>query len=231
MANLKGFDNQMTNRVDISECCLRLARPIKTHEAPALRAFFGRNFEEEVLMHYYQPDGTPTYHYPRVQFKVLDREAVLLGINEGSELLQKLWLDIDQERRGDEQLEVLERIFEIRKEPINVTAEPIDYRFATPWLALNQKNFREYVGSRNQRFRILVGNCLGMANSLGIHFADRISADCRGLTSIKTTLKGNGMIGFIGKFSINLELPEYIGLGKSVSRGFGTTISTNYATG
>ena len=69
-----------------------------------------------------------------------------------------------------------------------------------------------------------------MTKSLGIRIADRISADCRGLTSIKTTVNGNGMIGFIGKFSINLELPEYIGLGKSVWRGFGTTISTSEVT-
>jgi len=42
------------------------------------------------------------------------------------------------------------------------------------------------------------------------------------LTSIKTSLKGKGMIGFVGKFSVNLRIPDYIGLGKSVSRGFGT---------
>ena len=143
----------MTNRVNISECRLRLAQRIKAHEAPALRGFFGRKFEEEVLMHHQQPDGTPIYQYPRVQFKVLDRQAVLLGINEGSELLQRLWLNIDEARRGDKQLEVLETNIETREEPLNVTAEPIEYRFATPWLALNQKNFREYVGSRNQRFR------------------------------------------------------------------------------
>ena len=68
----------------------------------------------------------------------------------------------------------------------------------------------------------LVGNCLGMCIPLGIHVDDRITADCSGLHSIKTTLKGQGMIGFIGTFSINLHLPNHLGLGKSVSRGFGT---------
>jgi len=37
--------------VQVSECRLRLARPIRQYEAPALRGFFGRKFEEEVLMH------------------------------------------------------------------------------------------------------------------------------------------------------------------------------------
>lgn len=179
-------------------------------------------------MHNHNADGSVIYQYPRVQFKVIDREALLLGINEGSELLQRLWLEIDETRLGDQEMPVLESRFETSSHEINVTAEAIEYRFVAPWLALNQKNFREYVGSHNQRFRkdelsrILVGNCLGMAKSLGIRIANPISADCRGLTSIKTTLKGNGMIGFVGRFSLNLELPEFVGLGKSVSRGFGT---------
>jgi len=213
--------------IQISECRLRLARKVRTHEAPQLRGFFGRKFEDEVLMHNHGPDGELIYQYPRVQFKVLDSTAVLIGISEGSELLQRLWLDIDETKLGDEQLEVLEAEFYTREEELRVTAEPIEYRFITPWLALNQENFRSYVGSRNQRFRkdelsrILVGNCLGLAKSLGIRFEDRIAADCRGLTSIKTTLKGKGMIGFVGKFSVNLTIPEHVGLGKSVSRGFG----------
>jgi hypothetical protein len=35
-------------------------------------------------------------------------------------------------------------------------------------------------------------------------------------------LKGVGMTGYKGMFAVNFELPDYIGLGKSVSRGFGT---------
>jgi hypothetical protein len=30
------------------------------------------------------------------------------------------------------------------------------------------------------------------------------------------------MIGFLGNFSVNFEIPDYWGIGKSVSRGFGT---------
>lgn len=39
---------------------------------------------------------------------------------------------------------------------------------------------------------------------------------------VKTTLKGTPMMGFIGKFSVNFDIPDYWGIGKSVSRGFGT---------
>ena len=29
------------------------------------------------------------------------------------------------------------------------------------------------------------------------------------------------MLGFLGTFSVNFEIPDYWGIGKSVSRGFG----------
>ncbi len=32
------------------------------------------------------------------------------------------------------------------------------------------------------------------------------------------------MLGFLGTFSVNFEIPNYWGIGKSVSRGFGTVI-------
>lgn len=217
----------MTHSLRIAECRIRLARAVRMHEAPQLRGFFGRKFEDEVLMHNHGKDGQLLYQYPRIQFKVVRSNAIVLGVGEGADVLEGLWLDVDQTTLGDEQLQVLESRFEVRDEEIAVCDSPITYRFVTPWLALNQQNFRTYANSKNSHFRrdelsrILVGNCLGLAKSLGIRFQDRIEADGRALTSIKTTLKGHGMIGFVGTFQINVRLPELIGLGKSVSRGFG----------
>jgi len=30
------------------------------------------------------------------------------------------------------------------------------------------------------------------------------------------------MLGFLGEFEVNFDIPDYLGIGKSVSRGFGT---------
>lgn len=30
------------------------------------------------------------------------------------------------------------------------------------------------------------------------------------------------MLGFLGRFSVNFDIPDYWGIGKSVRRGFGT---------
>jgi hypothetical protein len=224
----------MTNNIPVCECRLRLSRSVKLEEAPQLRSFFGREFEQQVFAHNHGEDGAQIHQYPRIQFKVIESAAVLLGIGAGAEVLKRLWLELDHTTLGGGKLQVVESGIETRNETIDATDDPITYRFLTPWLGLNQKNFRSYTGSRNQGFRkselsrILVGNCLGLADTLGIRFGGQIEADGRKLTSIKTTLNGNPMIGFVGRFTINLALPELIGLGKSVSRGFGTVSTANF---
>ncbi len=37
-------------------------------------------------------------------------------------------------------------------------------------------------------------------------------------------LNCNQMEGFLGTFFVNFEIPDYWGIGKSVSRGFGTVV-------
>ena len=39
---------------------------------------------------------------------------------------------------------------------------------------------------------------------------------------MQTGLKGVPMLGFVGTFRVNFAIPEHAGIGKSVSRGFGT---------
>lgn len=220
-----------TSKISIARCQLRLARPLRQGEATAIRGFFGRRFEDEVHMHNHQPDGTPVYQYPRVQYKVVDKTALLIGVNEGSELLQRLWLNIDETRIGSQHLPVLESSFEADKHEVAVVDRPIRYKFTTPWMALNQKNHQEYASLKNKLVRqdklarTLAGNCLGMCKSLGLRRFEpyeRIIADCSRIRELKTTLKGQRMVAFVGQFTLNLDLPDHIGIGKSVSRGFGT---------
>jgi len=47
------------------------------------------------------------------------------------------------------------------------------------------------------------------------------------LLECNVSLKGVAMMGFKGSFAVNFNLPDYIGIGKSVSRGFGTVVGTD----
>jgi len=61
-----------------------------------------------------------------------------------------------------------------------------------------------------------------MSKSLGYTVPVPIKANINRLEEVQMFLKGIVMLGFLGTFSVNFNLPDYIGLGKSVSRGFGT---------
>lgn len=217
-----------THMVAIARLKLRLERPLRPGEAPALRGFFGNKFEQQVLLHNHGANDELIYQYPKVQYKVVDRVANVIGIEDGAKVLERLWLSIDQTKIGGEDLRVLESTFQWTDDPISVVSEPIPYRFVTPWLALNQENFREYTqlrsaeGKLEKLNKLLIGNALSLCKSLGIFLRERLIADCSDLSTIKTTLKGQPMVGFVGAFALNLQIPALLGLGKSVSRGFGS---------
>jgi hypothetical protein len=61
-----------------------------------------------------------------------------------------------------------------------------------------------------------------MSKSLGYTVPGPIKANIGKLKEVPTSLKGTPMLGFLGTFSVNFEIPDYWGIGKSVSRGFGT---------
>jgi hypothetical protein len=215
-------------KLDIIEYRLRFERSLAPGEATHLRGFFGSAFAKEQLLHQHRTDGSLIYAYPRVQFKVLDRTAHLIGLAEGADLVTRLWGEVDQAKIGEETMPVLEAGLVRRREALGETAQSIAYRFRTPWMGLNQENHRQYqaiTGLDERRSlveRILVGNCLSLAKGFGHRVAARLIADARGLRPRPTRFKGVEMLAFLGTFRVNFHLPDHIGIGKSVSRGFGT---------
>jgi len=212
----------------VTEYRLRLARPVSPGEATLLRGYFGDVFTDEMLVHHHRPDGSLHYDYPRVQFKVIERTARLIGIEEGGPVVERLWREVDCALLGGEELPVLEGTLRRRVEPIGETPELVDYRLVTPWLGLNQENHRKYEASESDADRqhilgrVLVGNCLSLAKSFGHRVTCRLAGEVSGLTLRTCRLKGVPMIGFVGTFRVNFLIPAWLGIGKSVSRGFGT---------
>ena len=220
--------------IELTEYRLRLQRELRQSESARLRGFFGETFCDEILFHHHLPDGSFLYQYPRVQFKILNKTALVLGFAEGSELLGKLWLKVDEARLGSEDLPVLESTLTRRTELLGETTDPVEYHFLTPWLALNQDNDHRYTAahSRQERADLLeatmIGNCLSLAKAFGHQVGIRLKAECYGLRQVNAALKGVPMRGFVGTFRMNFFLPDKVGIGRSVSRGFGTVEKANH---
>jgi hypothetical protein len=217
-----------TQVLEITEYRLRLSRPLSPGEATQLRGYFGDAFRDELLLHHHYADGSLHYDYPRVQFKVIGRAARLIGIGDGGAIVERLWKEVEETRIGGEILPVLEGTLHRRKEQFGEAIGAVEYRFLTPWLGLNQHNHRKYERAKSDAERrdilshVLVGNSLALATSLGHRVALRLAADSSQLRPRTCRFKGIPMAGFVGRFRINFDLPTGLGIGKSVSRGFGT---------
>jgi len=198
-------------------------------DAHKMRGYFGNLFKEHSsILHNHFEDGSSMHRYPLVQYKVVRRVPTLVGLGEGSKLLIDLFLDIKELNLGGEVIPILHKNFESNESEIGVSTRLINYRFETLWMALNQKNHREFIALGNDAQqeklrRILVGNILSFYKAFNHRVAEQVMVH----VSVKensTRFKNQKMIAFQGEFVSNVLLPDFVGLGKSVARGFGTVL-------
>lgn len=197
--------------------------------AAQLRGFFGQYFQEHSpLLHNHYDDGRLRYAYPLVQYKVLGGMPVLVGVREGAQLLAELFFQIRTLRIGEREYPVMERDIAFKHVAVGLSEGLLDYRFGTLWMPLNQGNYAEYQQKnadekRSMLARILTGNILSFYKGIQLF----LPPDARILTTVRpeevrlTGFKDQLMTGIKGGFTTNAILPDWIGLGKSVSRGYG----------
>lgn len=199
---------------------------LRTRDAHKLRGFFGDFFKEKSeLLHNHYADGKTRYAYPLVQYKVIDKIPVLVGLGEGAELLVDLFLKIDHLDINCHTIPVYSKnIKQKRYEPF-VGEELFQYQFKTLWMALNQKNYKQYIQMDHQKQKAflnqqLVNNILSFYKGVGYRAEKRIMAKVD-VAEKTTKFKDQKMLAFKGDFVTNAKLPDFAGIGKAVSRGFG----------
>lgn len=100
------------------------------------------------------------------------------------------------------------------------------------WLPLNQENYDAYCTMDSLADKLaflenlLLGNILSFTKGVGVFFEEQVRVSIVYILSTGTfKYKGVEMLGFDIQFRTNVRLPEFIGLGKGVSLGFGTIMS------
>jgi hypothetical protein len=208
---------------------LTSTHPIKGSGAQ-LRGFFATKFNEYNLLHQHNTDKF-IYQYPMVQYKMIGQTPTVIGINDGAEVLKEIYDEYDKINLNGNEYEIVERGINYKKEDFGISEKLIKYDFVTPWFALNQHNHRKYLSSDKEQQaellnRNLTGNMLSMSKSLNYQVPERIKCHTE-LKARRSSLKGNEILAFKGSFFTNFQIPDYLGLGKSVSRGFGTVKKCN----
>ena len=208
----------------VSYLIIKTQRPVR-EDASKLRGYIGSRFREYPILHHHVMDGGYLYTYPKVQYRVIDGTPQILGIEEGARVLKEISDELTELVLGSRRYKITQKILyeqEVMPRPTKVR----QYKFVTPWLALNPDNYRKYKEIKDWREkknllnRILVGNILSMCKGLGIVVEKKLHA--HSLLEVKRVkYKGVPLLGFTGEFRVNFAIPEFFGLGKGVSQGFG----------
>lgn len=192
------------------------------------RGAVASRFLSEQDFHGHEEDGRTRARYPAVQYRWSEGSPVLFAFGEAADrALSYPWAG-QELRLGSQARSITEVEWPAR--PLEVTASRrlVRYSFRTPWLPLNQENYSRFgsyshAEQRAELDRILVGNLLSMSKGLG-HFYDRdftVYAAFEATKDVTCLVKDAQLLGFEGDFVTNLELPEDLALGRSVSHGFG----------
>ena len=204
---------------------LEPADPIQ-FSLPELRSHFARILGEYMDLHKSNADGF-IHRYPAIQCKQVKNRLVVIGISQGAAFLEELSHDKNEIIAGKNSCTILEHDAVIRQEAFGITGTMHTYEFLTPYLALNQqhaKKFYELKGKPERdafMHKILAGNLAILAKSLD--YKSQVPITCEEKLKFRIDwIERENVIVFLGKFRTNCRIPDYFGMGQSISQGFGT---------
>jgi hypothetical protein len=127
-----------------------------------------------------------------------------------------------------EKAKIWEKSIQIREDDFGQTDSFFDYQFTSPWMALKEENYETFKTldriEKQQFLRHLLRENLKTV-SKGFHYSipDIESVKVEGYFKPRPmNFKNIRMVCFTGEFTTNFLLPDYLGIGKQVARGFGT---------
>lgn len=190
--------------------------------AKALRGYFGNFFRNIVEFHNHLDQITFNYKSPNIQYRVIDGNLSILGINEGGDILLK---SIDEIKLDEIKLDgidnkIEEKEIKITFPELEIKDERYDYKFESFWIALNEENYKKYQKGEFSLDNQLRNNILEFFKLSGVQATKRIIAVGK-LEENKIVEKDTVILGFTGTFKTNVNLPDLIALGKRKSVGFG----------
>ncbi len=203
-------------------------RPSQIHK---FRGFIGNLFSDYDLIHNHNRlTGKYIYRYPLIQFKLVSGKPAIIAITDQAvNLFSEIFMKLDKIVVDGVTIPVFEKNLKIEDVEFGYSAETFMYEFVSPWIGLNQKNYQKYdetitIKEKNEILkRTLIGNILSMAKYLDCWLGknQKINLELQ-VKEKKVNLKRKSMLGFTGIFKTNFMIPDDLGIGKSVSRGFGT---------
>ena len=203
---------------------------LERRDGHKLRGYFANLFgKESDLFHNHGDQGQPQYRYSKIQYKVVNGRPMMMGIGEGATLIVERFLKIKEINIDDRFYTLQQKHLTSEEMKVSQNGLLYAYEFVNPWMPLNDKNFSLYLeknkpDKEDQLKGILINNMISFCKAVNYNIEKNIMVHLELKSPRFANFKNQRMLVFSGKFITNLLLPNYIGLGKSVARGYGTII-------
>ena len=204
------------------------SNPIPNKELLFFRGAVIASLEKDsILFHNHLDDGF-RYSYPLIQYKRIQGKAAIVCIGEGTEDIGEFFSssNFEFDINGNKKVFVIEKV-KAQEATINIDDDFIYYRLHS-WLPLNQENFALYndlegiVEKTQMLEKILIGNILSMLKGIQFFTDKQLVVNITNILKEKSLrYKKIKFTSFDLEFKSNIQLPNYIGIGKSASIGFG----------
>lgn len=184
--------------------------------------------EANTLYHNHTDGDGFRYKYPLIQYKRIKGKAAIVCVEDGVEQIgQFLTQENTNYHIGNRNVCMSVDAMLPRRMLVQIWESEFRYRL-NRWLPLNGENYKRYtssdsaVGRMQLLERILKGNILSMCKGLGINLEKEIKVSIGNMSdSYLVRNKETKLMAFDIEFTSNVSLPNYIGLGKNASIGYG----------
>lgn len=204
---------------------------LRQSEIPLFRGAVISSVGEEninVLFHNHVGE-TVRYKYPKIQYKRIKNSAAIVCLNEGADTIGQFLSTTSAPLKIGERKELMTvKSINASQCLIQVWNSNFSYHLRK-WLPFNQDNYKIYnnlsgiVDKAKFLEKILIGNILSFAKGVDVTLEKEVVCTIESCEEpVLLKYKGVKMMSFDLVFRTNVSLPDFIGIGKGVSLGFGT---------
>ncbi len=191
-----------------------------------VKGVFMRQYPDEEIIPLLDGRYRDRFLYPRVQVKILNEQIYVVGINEGVDSIMAMADKFDFLDFGNITFQVLDVDLEERDDLFRPITRMIRYRFITPWIALNQTTGIRYrylnsMEKMNYLSRLLSQNIVFLAREMGMQLEEKVFTRLSLTSLFPKTVDETYWGAFNGEFRTNFILPNYLGIGNGITRGYG----------
>ena len=188
----------------------------------------------DVAFHNHQGDGY-RYAYPLIQYKRIHKRAAIVCLNEATVLIGSLLSKAGSPVAiGDRTAEL--SVEGVSPQHIRIQTWHTSFRYRLRrWIPCNQKNYAAYQALDGEveriRFleRMLTAHLMSFLKGVGIWVENTVECTIQSLSEpYKVRNKGVPLMAFDLQFKTNLSLPNYVGIGKNASIGYGIITSVEH---